>query len=76
MTPPVRVFVNERAVDVPPGTDLHGAIAVLDPALAEALVDGRAYATDGVGRPVAPTEPVAAGSIIRVVVSARKGTTA
>ncbi|HWP38630.1 MAG TPA: hypothetical protein VNL18_13855 [Gemmatimonadales bacterium] len=68
----IRVFVNERPVDVAPGADLTAAVAALDPSLAAALADGRAYATDGVGRPIAGTEPVVAGAIIRVVRSARK----
>jgi hypothetical protein len=76
MTPPIRVFVNQRPVDVTPGTDLTAAVAALDPELAAALKEGRAYATDGVGRPIALAQPVVAGSIIRVVLSSRRGMTA
>jgi hypothetical protein len=72
MTTAVRVFVNEQPVDVPPGAELRVAVAALDPALAAALGDGRAYATDGVGRRVQPSEPVVAGTIIRVVLSSRQ----
>ncbi|MBI3981785.1 MAG: hypothetical protein HY337_02660 [Gemmatimonadetes bacterium] len=68
----IRVFVNEQPVDVLPGAELRVAVAALDPALAAALGDGRAYATDGVGRQVQPSEPVVTGTIIRVVLSSRK----
>jgi len=67
----IRVFVNERPVDLPAASSLHAAVAALDPALAEALAGGRAHATDGVGRPIGLSDPVFPGAIIRVVVSAR-----
>jgi hypothetical protein len=44
-----------------------------DPDLAAAVSDGRAYVTDGVGRPIEPTSSVEPGAILRVVVSARRG---
>lgn len=68
----VRVFVNERPVEVAAGAAVRAAVEVLDPALAEALDRGRAYATDGVGRPLDATAPVAAGAIVRVIMSARR----
>jgi hypothetical protein len=66
----VRIFVNERAVEVAPGTAVEAAVAVVDAGLAEALRRGRAYVTDGVGRPIDPRAPAAAGAIFRVVRSA------
>jgi hypothetical protein len=67
---PVRVFVNERPVEVDPGGSLRAAVTALDPELARALDEGRAYATDGVGRPVSVSDPLVAGAIIRVIRSA------
>ncbi len=68
--PPVRIFVNERAVEVTPGTAVESAVALVDAELAEALRRGRAYVTDGVGRPIDPRAPASAGAIFRVVRSA------
>lgn len=72
MSEAVRVFVNERPVLVPAGVTVGDAVAALDPALAQALAAGRAYATDGVGRPIEATAGVIPGAIVRVVVSARR----
>jgi hypothetical protein len=68
----VRVFVNERAVVVVPGATVREAVLMLDPDLAAALREGRAYVTDGVGRPIEPSTSVEPGAIFRVVVSARR----
>jgi hypothetical protein len=68
----VRVFVNEKAVLVVPGATIRDAVMALDPDLAGAIRDGRAYVTDGVGRPVDPSGSVEPGAIFRVVVSARR----
>ena len=73
MTEPVLVFVNERAVRVPPGATAADAVAAMDPALADRLRDGAAYVTDGRGIRLPPGEAVNAGAIVRVVVSARGG---
>ena len=73
MTEGIRIFVNEHAVVVVPGATIIEAVTTFDPALAEALRDGRAYVTDGVGRPVEPSGSVEPGAIFRVVVSARRG---
>jgi hypothetical protein len=42
------------------------------PDLAAALREGRAYITDGVGRPIDPAATVFPGAIYRVVHSARR----
>ncbi len=73
MSEPLRVFVNEAPVSVPPRTTVGEAVAARDPELAQALRQGRAYVTDGVGRELDPSAPVAAGAILRVVRSARRG---
>jgi hypothetical protein len=72
----VRVFVNEKAVLVVPGATIREAVMALDPELAGAIREGRAYVTDGVGRPVEPSGSVEPGAIFRVVVSARRGSPA
>jgi hypothetical protein len=69
---PIRVYINERPVNLPRGADVHAAIAAADPALGEALTSGRAYVTDGRGIRLVPDAPLSAGAILRVVVSARQ----
>ena len=74
MTGPLRVFVNERPVDVARGARVRDAVAALDHALADLLTAGNAYVTDAVGRPVDGGDAVGeAGAVFRVVVSARQG---
>jgi hypothetical protein len=68
----IRVYVNERAVEVPRGADVRTAVLVADPVLGAALADGRAHATDGRGIRIDPAAPLTAGAILRVVVSARR----
>lgn len=70
--PAVRVYVNERTVDVASGATVLAAVQAFDLALAPALADGTAYVTDGRGIRVALDQLVAAGSILRVVRSARR----
>jgi hypothetical protein len=57
---------------VPAGTDVAGAVARFDAALGEKLAGAGAYVTDGRGIELAPDASVAAGAILRVVVSARR----
>jgi hypothetical protein len=68
---PVLVFVNDRAVRIAPGARAIEAVELHDPALAGPLRTGGAYLTDARGIRLAPDEPVHAGLILRVVVSAR-----
>jgi sulfur carrier protein ThiS len=70
----MRVFVNATPVDVPQGTDVRGALRALDPALEDGVAAGSAYVTDARGIPVPLDTVLAAGSILRVVVSARRAT--
>ncbi len=69
----MEVFVNECKVEVAAGAVVRDAVAARDPALVDAVACGAAYVTDGVGRRVALEDPLAEGSILRVVVSARSG---
>lgn len=68
-----RAFVNERPVMVPAGATAQAAIGALDPALAVRVAAGEAYVTDGRGIRLAADLPLAAGAILRVVISS-KGT--
>src|SRR2546428_9581164 len=70
----LRVFVNERPVEVARGATVRDAVAALDRGLAELVATVAAYVTDGVGRRVDPLDPVGeAGGVFRVVVTARRG---
>lgn len=71
MSSPVRIFVDERPRSVATGASVREAVAGDDPELAAALAQGRAYVTDGVGRPLDPATTVFPGAILRVVRSAR-----
>lgn len=74
MPEPLRVFVNERPVDVARGAAVRDAVAGLDRELAGLLDGGAAYVTDARGIRVDGADPIAeAGAVFRVVVTARKG---
>ena len=74
MTGPLRVFVNERPIEVARGARVRDAVAAFDRALADLLSAGSAYVTDATGRPVDGGDAVGeAGAVFRVVVSAREG---
>ena len=68
----MRVFVNATPIDVEPGTDVRGAVGAHDPALAEKLAAGAAYVTDARGIQLSGGTTLQSGSILRVVVSARR----
>lgn len=72
MTDRIRVFVNEQPVEVATGSTVRDAVEAFDAALAAALDEPGNYATDGVGRRVEGNGPLVAGSILRVVRSARR----
>ncbi|HUL04267.1 MAG TPA: adenosine deaminase [Gemmatimonadales bacterium] len=72
----MRVFVNERPVDVARGATVRDAVAAFDAGLAGLIAAG-AYVTDGVGRPVDASDPVGeAGTVFRVIVPAGGGVAA
>lgn len=74
MADQLRVFVNEKPVDVARGASVRDAVAAFDRGLADLLVTEAAYVTDGVGRRVDAGDPVReAGTVLRVVVTARRG---
>lgn len=70
----LRIFVNERPVDVAPGATVGQAVEALDRDLGDLLSHGNAYVTDGVGRTIDAADPVGeAGAVFRVVVAAGRG---
>jgi hypothetical protein len=72
MTASIRVYVNERAVDVAPGAAATDAVRALDPTLADAVAAGLALLTDGRGIALAPDTPLVPGSILRAARRARR----
>jgi len=73
MSEALRVFVNERPVDVARGATVRDVVRRFDAALADLLDGGAAYVTDAVGRPLDAGDPVReAGAVFRVVVTARR----
>jgi len=68
----MRVFVNATPVDVAAGTDVRGAIRAHDPALESSAADGAALVTDARGIELPLDGLLEAGSILRVVVRARR----
>jgi adenosine deaminase len=69
----MRVFVNDKPVDVPRGARVRDAVAQADEGLARLLESSGAYVTDSAGRPIDANDPVGeAGAVFRVVVSARR----
>ena len=68
----MRVFVNGVPLEVDTGADVRGAVRALDAELERKLASGSAYVTDARGIEVTPDATLAEGSILRVVVSARR----
>lgn len=73
MSDTIRVFVNASAVDLPTGADVAQAVRAFDATLEPSIASGAAYVTDGRGIEIDPAAPLAAGTILRVVVRARRG---
>src|SRR6266550_1883920 len=69
----MRVFVNDKPIEVPRGAAVRDAVAAADEGLARLLAGADAYVTDAAGRPIDGDDPVGeAGAVFRVVVSARR----
>jgi hypothetical protein len=63
----MRVFVNERGVDLPPGATALDAAHAFGAAEGAAVAAGTRMLTDSRGLPVAPESEAYAGAIYRVV---------
>ncbi len=72
MSAAIRVFVNGAPVDVEPGTLVLAAIRAYDPTLESSVAAGAALITDARGIELPPDAALAAGSIVRVIVRARR----
>jgi len=68
----MRVFVNAVPLELDTGADVRAAVRALDAELEQKLAGGSAYVTDARGIEVTPDATLAEGSILRVVVSARR----
>lgn len=68
----MRVFVNAVPLEVGRGADVRAAVLALDPELERKLAGGSAYVTDARGIEMPPEATLSEGSILRVVVSARR----
>jgi adenosine deaminase len=68
----IPVFVNDRRLTVPPGTRAGDVAAQADPAFRSALAGGQAYLTDGRGIRLDAETPVSAGTILKVIITARR----
>ena len=67
MSDAVRVFVNERGVDVPRGASALDAVRALDEGEASRVVAGERSIVDSRGLPTAPDAAAFAGAIYRTV---------
>ena len=69
MTAPesVRVYVNERGVNVPAGSVALDAVRAMFPEQADDVTAGRMRLTDSRGLPVPSDTPLSGGAIFRVV---------
>lgn len=68
----MRIFINDRPVDAGDGATPLSAIESSDPVLAGKVRNGSAYVTDGRGIRLETDAVLSAGSILRVIVSARR----
>ena len=68
----MRVFVNAVPLEVGKGADVRAAVRALDPELERKLAGGAAFVTDARGIEVSPDSILAEGSILRVLVRARR----
>ncbi len=69
---PMRIFLNALPLDLAPGATVRDAIAAHDSAMTDQVAAGRARVTDARGIDLPLDAPLAAGSILRVLVSARR----
>jgi hypothetical protein len=72
VTVPIRVYVNDRPLDVPRGATACDAVRRLDSVLADRIIAGTASLTDARGIVLAADAVLAPGAIVRVVGRARR----
>lgn len=69
----IRIFINEEPLSVPPQATVRTAVGQHDSSLLESIEGGRGYVTDGRGVELDLDTVLHGGSILRVVVSRRRG---
>ncbi len=69
----IRVYLNQRVVDLPAGTLVAEAIRIAEPELSQSLESGKARVTDGRGLDLPLDQPLANGAILRIIISSRRG---
>ena len=63
----LRVFIDARGVDVPPGAKAIDALQAFDPSVAAAVRDGQKILTDSRGLPIDVGSELQSGAIFRVI---------
>ena len=63
----LRVFIDARGIDVPPGATAMDAVKAFDPDVAAAVRDGRKMLTDSRGLPIDADSEVQSGAIFRIL---------
>ena len=63
----LRVFIDARGVDVPPGAKAIDAVEALDPAVAAAIRGGEKVLTDSRGLPIDGASALESGAIFRII---------
>ena len=63
----IRVYINGRGVDAPPGGRALDAVRVWDAQVAEEIAGGRRALADSRGLPLDPATPVFSGLIMRII---------
>jgi hypothetical protein len=63
----LRVFIDARGVDVPPGATAIDAVEAYDKTSALAIREGRTILTDSRGLPVDGTTALESGAIFRLI---------
>ena len=63
----LRVFIDARGVDVPPGAKAIDALIAYDPAVAAAVRGGEKILTDSRGLPIDAGSALESGAIFRII---------
>jgi len=71
LPPTIRVFVNERGVEVPRGASVADAVRAHDAAAADAVAAGERIVTDSRGLPVDAHAATHGGAIYRLIPARR-----
>jgi hypothetical protein len=69
----LRVFIDARGVDVPPGAKAIDAVHAFDPDVAVAVRDGRKILTDSRGLPIDGASELQSGAIFRIIPKRDRG---